>query len=249
VVDEPAPQRAVLFDLDDTLVPWQTLQHWQWAWRPRGPILSERHVRAAVKRSLHSWDRRRWAGLVGEQPPSDLAAYRESLGRTLEAVAGHPLPAAESEAVVERFLHPAHEFEQFPEAAAAVRSLKEMGLRVGVATSLPADIARTMLRRSGLAEELLVLSDADGAELALPKASGFRAAATRIGARPRDTWYVGDLFWSDVRAAARTGMSAILIDRTDASPRVAGPRIRSLAEVAGVVRAGPVSEPPSEPVS
>jgi FMN phosphatase YigB (HAD superfamily) len=250
VAAEPAvAAQAVLLDLDDTLVPWQTLTHWQWAWKPRGPVLAERHAHAAIKRCVHAWDRRRWAGLVGEQPATDLASYRDFLRSTLESVAGHPLPAAESEAVVERFLHPAHEFERFADAEACVRSLQAGSRQVGVVTYLPQEVARTMLHRAGLSESLLVLSDADGPELSLPKAAGFRAAAKRLGAKPSQTVFVGDLFWSDVRAAGRTGMRSLLLDRQDASSRVTAARIRSLSELPGWVAAPPVPEASDPAVS
>ncbi|MCI4331614.1 MAG: HAD family hydrolase [Thermoplasmata archaeon] len=245
----PNAPRAVLLDLDDTLVPWQTLTHWQWAWKPRGPVLGERHAHAAIKRSVHAWDRRRWAGLLGEEPPTDLPAYRAFLGSCLTEVAGHPLPSEESAAVVERFLHPAHEFEQFPEAQSALKALQGLSVRVGVSTYLPQDVARTMLRRSGLPEELLVLSDADGPELSLPRATGFRAAAKKLDARPSQTIYVGDLFWSDVRAAARTGMRSVLLDRHDTWPRVTSSRVRTLTELAELVRSPPPAEPAGAPVS
>ena len=62
--------RAVVFDLDETLIPLHTFARWQWAWRPNGPALSDRHVRAALRRELHAWDRRRWRGLVGAEPPA-----------------------------------------------------------------------------------------------------------------------------------------------------------------------------------
>ncbi|HEY1198566.1 MAG TPA: hypothetical protein VGG32_07560, partial [Thermoplasmata archaeon] len=61
---------AVLLDLDDVLVPFQTPAAWQWAWRPQGPVLGERRVKAAVRRALKAWDRRRWQGLTGKAPPA-----------------------------------------------------------------------------------------------------------------------------------------------------------------------------------
>jgi FMN phosphatase YigB (HAD superfamily) len=246
VSENPAPvPRAVLLDLDDTLVPWQTISHWQWAWRPRGPVLSERHARAAIRRQMHLWDRRRWQALVGRSPEVEAPAYRTFLAETLTAVAGHPLPDAEAHAVVERFLKPAHEAESFPDAFPAVRALEERHLRVGVITDLPAENAKLALRRAGLPEALL-LQAGDAVGPRPPTSAGFRAVAKQLEARPSETWFVGDLFWSDVRAAARAGLTSVLVDRTDAVDQVLETRIRSLAELSKLLDAPPAApSPPS----
>ncbi len=238
--------RAVVLDLDDTLVPWQTISHWQWAWRPRGPVLSERHARAAIRRQLHLWDRRRWQGLVGRAPPVDPSAYRTFLGETLTAIAGHPLPEAESLAVVARFLKPAHEMESYPDALGAVRSLEERHLKVGVVAGLPVETAKLALRRAGLPESLLLLAD-DSPDPRPPTVAGFREAARRLDARPSETWFVGDLFWSDVRAASRAGLTAALIDRAGTADEVLETRLRSLAEITKLLDAPRTVAPPAPP--
>lgn len=239
--------RAVLFDLDDTLLPWQTVAHWQWAWRPRGPILSERHVLAAIHRSLHAWDRRRWRGLIGELPPADAAGYREHLESTLAAIAGHALPADETTAVVTRFLHPAGEIETFADVIPCLARLASEGIPVAVSSSLPAEPTIHALRRAGLAD-LKVVATAEAPVPPIPMAAAWRAAAQALGFKPKEILYVGDLFWSDVRAAARVGFPTALIDRRDWLPRVLARRIRSLGEVAEL-RSLPTPEPsePSEP--
>ncbi len=242
----PSPLTAVLLDLDDTLVPWQTPAHWQWAWRPRGPLLSERHVRAALKRSLHQWDRRRWEILTGGAPPADEAAYRGFLGWTLTEIAGHPLAPEEAKAVVDRFLKPAYESERYDDSGPLLDALARRGVRVGVVSQLPQEASRLALRRAGLPETLLVPL-AEGT-LPIPAAAGFKAAVAHLGAKPRSTLYVGDLFWSDVRAAARAGLVSVLIDRSDAAGRITGPKIRSLAEVPGLLDHPPGDSPePAEP--
>jgi HAD superfamily hydrolase (TIGR01549 family) len=244
-VSDPAvpPIRAVLLDLDDTLVPWNTTLHWQWAWKPRGPVLLERHVRAAIRRQLHRWDRERWLGLVGRGPATDPESYRRFLGETLTAIADRPLPDDESTAVVDRFLKPGHESESYNDALQLVRGLEERGVKVGVVADLPAETARLALRRSGLPDSLLVVADDDPGPRP-PMAAGFRAAVDRLGCKPPEVLFVGDLFWSDVRAAGRAGMSSVLIDRPDALAKVQGPRVRSLAEVRPLVDKPPTTVVP-----
>ncbi|MFZ0891756.1 MAG: HAD family hydrolase [Thermoplasmata archaeon] len=242
--------RGFLFDLDDTIVPTQTLSAWQWAWRPRGPALSERHALAALRRAQHHWDRRRWRGLVGAEPAVDLEAYRQHLRETLWAIAGHPLPGLETEAVVTRFLKPMGDVERYDDALPAVERLRSAGVTVGIITPLPRESARWMLHRAQLPEELLVLAGDDASATCLPAASAFRLALDRIQVTASESAFVGDLFWSDVRAATRLGISAVLLDRNGTWPKVGGRRIRGLAGLESNLAAEPVGdaanpEPPS----
>lgn len=235
---------AVLFDLDDVLLPFQTPRAWQWAWRPQGPALGERRVQAALKRSLHAWDRRRWQGVTGKLPPADLAALTEHLTQTLRTIAGRTLPPEEEAAVVRRFLRPAGEVERFPDVGPALDRLRALGVRFGAVTPLPLESARWLLKRGGL-PEAIVLGAGDPGAPVVPDRAAFRAAAERLGSPPARTAYVGDLFWSDVRAAHRAGFAAYLLDRHDTFPHVAVGRMRSLAELEATLARGP-APPPAE---
>ncbi len=228
---------GVLFDLDDVVVPFHTPAMWQWAWRPQGPLIGERRVRVAVRRSLKAWDRRRWLGLTGKAPPTDLAALREHLADTLRAIAGHSLPIAETEAVVRRVLRPAGEVERYEDVSPAFGRLKEKDVRLGITTPLPAETARWLVRRVGLSEELVLLTgDSEGP--ALPDRSAFRSVAERLGVPVARTAFVGDLFWSDVRAAARAGLRAVLLDRHEGWPKVLSGRMTSLDALESTFVAG-----------
>jgi HAD superfamily hydrolase (TIGR01549 family) len=228
---------AVLFDLDDVLVPFHTPAAWQWAWRPQGPVLGDRRVRAAVRRSLRSWDRRRWLGLTGKAPPADLAALRGHLAETLAAIAGHSLPEAETEAVVRRVLHPAGEVERFPDVGPALERLKAKEVRWGIVTSLPSESARWLLHRTGLPEALL-LRTGDPPGPTLPDPAAFHAALEGLGAHAEDVAFVGDLFWSDVRAAGRAGLASVLLDRYDVWPKVQVGRMGTLDGLEAVLASG-----------
>ncbi len=218
---------AVLFDLDDVLVPFQTPSAWQWAWRPQGPILGDRRVRVAVRRSLKAWDRRRWLGLTGKEPRADETALRRELAATLALIAGHALPDDETDAVVRRMLRPAGEVERFPDVAPALERLRARAVRIGAVSELPRDASLWLMRRVGLPESLLV-APADGDGPSLPDRAAFRAAVERLGSTVERTAYVGDLYWSDVRAAERAGLPAILLDRHEAWPKVQHGRITDL---------------------
>jgi len=228
---------AVLFDLDDVLVPFQTPAAWQWAWRPQGPVLGDRRVKAAVRRALKAWDRRRWQGVTGKAPMADVAALRAHVAETLATVAGHSLPAAETEAVVRRFLKPAGEVERYADVPRALERLRSLGVRYGTVTPLPAESARWLLHRTGLSEVPL-LGSGDGPAPGVPDRSAFRSAAEALGAPAERVGYVGDLFWSDVRAAARAGLAAVLLDRRDAWPKVHSGRLTTLDELEATLASG-----------
>ena len=233
----PQEVEAVLFDLDDVLVPFQTPAAWQWAWRPQGPVLGDRRVKAAVRRALKAWDRRRWQGLTGKAPPADLAALRSHLAETLATVAGHALPAPETEAVVRRFLRPAGEVERYDDVPRCLDRLRSAGVKFGTVTPLPAENARWLLHRCGLPETLLV-GAGDGPGPTVPDRAAFRAAASALGATLDRVAYVGDLFWSDVRAAARAGLAAVLLDRRDAWTKVLTGRLTTLDALESTLAAG-----------
>jgi len=234
---------AVLFDLDDVLVPFHTLAAWQWAWKPQGPRLGERHVQSALRRSLHAWDRRRWAGLTGKAPPADAAALSAHLAETLRTLAGHTVPTEESEAVGRRLLRPAGEVERFPDVAPALERLAKAGVKVGVLTPIPQENARWLLHRAGVAEELLV-GAGDPPGPCVPAREAFRAGAERLGVPAARAAFVGDLYWSDVRAAQRAGLVGLLLDRTGAWPNIQAGRVTTLADLEGALAAGGPSAPP-----
>ena len=239
------PVEAVLFDLDDVLVPFQTVRAWQWAWRPQGPVLGERHVLTAVRRSLHAWDRRRWLGLTGKAPPADLAALHEHLAATLRAIAGHAVAPGESDAVVRRMLRPAGEVERFPDVGPALERLGQVGVKVGVTTELPLESARWLLHRVGL-DDLLILASGDAPGPGVPAREAFRAAVGRLEVPAGRSAYVGDLYWSDVRAAQRAGLRSILLDRSEAWPHVRADRITRLNDLERALTA-PASADAPEP--
>ncbi len=250
--------RAVLWDLDDTLVPRHTVARWQWAWHPQGPLLNERHARAAIRSSLRAWDRRRWRGLVGAEGPADEAAYHDALRAMLRALADRTLPDEEVEAVVARF-------PRFPDAEPAyadvrpcLEALRARGVPMAVLATEAGDRTRSTLARLRLAEFLPTVVGEAPEEARPPSPEAFRSACDRLGVARGAAVFVGDLFWSDARAAARAGLVGLLLDRNDWWHRVEGARIRSLAELPGWLDqpgaeggapgpAGPIAGAPEEP--
>jgi FMN phosphatase YigB (HAD superfamily) len=231
--------RAVLWDFDDTLVPVHTLERWQWAWKPQGPRLNERHARASIREGLRRWDRRRWQGLVGDSPPADATAYHDALREMLFAIAGRPLPEPETEAVLARFPKYPGPVEAFPDVRPCLETLQGRGIRMGVLVGTAYPRARELLGRLRLTEQLPEVFGDGGEEPRPPVAAAFRAACAKLEVQSDETAFVGDLFWSDARAASRAGLHGVLLDRNDWWSRLESVRVRSLTELPALLESPP----------
>jgi beta-phosphoglucomutase-like phosphatase (HAD superfamily) len=228
-----ASPRAVLLSLDDVVLPRQTLARWQWAWRPQGPLLAERHVRSAIRHSVQAWDRQRWDQLVQPVPaPPAPGGYRAFLMATLQAIAGHPLAETEANAVVDRFPRFPDEAGPFPDVVPFLERLQRAGIAYAVIADRPVEELHEAIRRAGLAP---LITQVAGGEAGAPPPSpdAFRAAARALRARPTETVVVGSLFWSEYRAGRRAGLGSLLIDRYGWWDRVQAARQPSLAALPG----------------
>jgi FMN phosphatase YigB (HAD superfamily) len=235
--------RAVLWDFDDTLVPVHTIERWQWAWKPQGPRLNERHVRASIREGLRRWDRRRWQGLVGDAPPADEAAYHDTLRDMLFAIAGRPLPETETEAVIARFPKYPGPIQPYADVRPCLEALRTHGLKMAVLVGHPGSRARELLAQLRMLEFVPQVMGEAVDEPRTPAAEAFESACSTLEVTVDETAFVGDLFWSDVRAAVRAGLQGILVDRLDWWSRVEASRIPSLLELPH--RLFPPAEPPS----
>jgi FMN phosphatase YigB (HAD superfamily) len=223
--------RAVLWDFDDTLLPVHTIERWQWAWKPQGPKLNERHVRASIREGLRHWDRRRWQGLVGDATPADAAAYHDALRNMLHAIAGRPLPEAETEAVLARFPKFPGPIEPYADVKPCLEALHARGMKMAVLVGHVGSRAHELLAQLRLIELLPRVFGEGIEEARTPSVEAFEGACAALEVKQEEAVFVGDLFWSDVRAAARAGLRGILVDRLDWWSRVEATRIPSLLEL------------------
>ncbi len=235
--------RAVLWDFDDTLIPMHTYERWQWAWKPQGPRLNERHVRASIREGLRRWDRRRWQGLVGDAPPADAAAYHDTLRDMLFAIAGRSLPEMETEAVLARFPKYPGPIEPFADVRPCLESLHSRGLKMAVLVGHTGSRARELITQLHMLVMLPQVFGEAPEEPRTPAAEAFKGACHGLAVAPEEAAFVGDLFWSDVRAAGRAGLQGVLVDRLDWWSRVEATRIPSLLELPH--RLFPPAEPSS----
>ena len=225
------PLRAVLWDFDDTLIPVHTLERWQWAWKPQGPKLNERHVRASIREGLRRWDRRRWQGLVGDAPAADAGAYHDALRDMLFAIAGRPLPEVETEAVLARFPKYPGPIQPFADVRPCLEALHARGLKMAVLVGHTGSRALELLGQLHLLGMIPQVFGESADDPSSPSAAAFESACAKLEVDAAEVAFVGDLFWSDVRAAGRAGLRGILVDRLDWWSRVEAARIPSLLEL------------------
>jgi putative hydrolase of the HAD superfamily len=123
-------------------------------------------------------------------------------------------------------------FVPFPDAAPALRTLRERGVRLVVASNWDCSLPQ-VLEDAGLRALVdgVVSSASVGADKPAPAV--FEAALALAGCGPEDAVHVGDSVESDVVGAQAAGVRALLIDRDSD-----GGDIRSLAELPRVLSAG-----------
>ncbi len=205
--------RAVLFDMDGTLV-------------DSYPAItaSVNHVRA-----LH--------GL----PPLPEAEVRRHVGRGPAYLLAHTVGVGDGEANVAAYRahHPSVLREGtrlLPGAAEALRALHGRGRRLGVCSNKPVAFTRELVEMLGVAGWLSLLLGPDDVPRPKPAPDMLLAALERLGLRPDEALYIGDMI-VDVdtgrAAGVRTWVLATGSEEADALDRARPDRrLRDLFELA-----------------
>lgn len=167
----PAP-RAVLFDLDGTLVD------------SSGDLI---RALAVLCEELGA-------------PPPDPHAVRPRISAGSRAMLRSALPGLDApriEALVPRFLDRyatalAVETAPFPGMAGLLESIEARGIAWGVVTNKPVALARPLMEQLGLASRCVALVCGDSLPVCKPDPEPVRHACRLAGAAPASTWFVGD---------------------------------------------------------
>lgn len=121
-------------------------------------------------------------------------------------------------------------FRAFPDAAPALRELRERGLTLVVVSNWDASL-REVLAAAGLLELVDDVVPSAEAGAAKPDPRPFRMALEAAGCEPGEAVHVGDSRENDVAGAEAAGIRAILLRREGGG----GAAIASLAELAAVL--------------
>lgn len=204
--------RAVLFDLDGTLVD-STDAHIE-AWLRAAHLAGLRVTRGDVEPLM---------GL------SSLDIARSLLGRAEEAFGAEELAGLKDRLFMEEMLPKVTLAEG---ALESLRSAREMGLSTGVVSMNPRRLILDVLRLTGVGHLIDVVVGSDDVERGKPAPDALLRACKCLGVEPAECVYVGDKSY-DAEAARRSGMRSILVG---GEPGEADYRLASLAELPSLLR-------------
>jgi len=227
------PVRAVLLDVDDTLV--DTRGAFTVAWR----ACCARYLpHADVEAVVRTW--RADAGGHYAAYAAGRLGYEEQRHLRVNALhAEHGGPQLDEagfaawNALFESAFRSG--WRAFDDAGALLAELAERGVPVGMVTNAASDYQRLKLRTAGLpAPEVLVGVDVLG--VGKPDPRVFLEGARRLGLEPGEAAYVGDELHVDALGAQRAGLQGVWLDRPGARHRPVAQEELDAALASGVRR-------------
>jgi putative hydrolase of the HAD superfamily len=215
---------AVLLDAMGTLLTFEPPgPHLRAALRERGIAVSEQAAAAAIGAEIAYYR----AHLHEGRNAASLADLRRRAAHAMRPALGVEI---DGEALTEALLASLR-FRAYPDAAPALRALRERGLRLVVVSNWDVSL-HERLAETGLAA--LVDGGVASAELghAKPDRAIFDHALALAGAEPEQAVHAGDSVEADVEGALAAGLRAVLVARDGRQAAPAGvPVVRSLAEL------------------
>ena len=240
--------RAILFDLDDTIL--QAHDRADAAWRvvceelaaELQPLSPVQVAEAAGASARHFWadaDRHRRGRL-------QLAAARREIAALAQA--GHAVPSIEvARHLADRYsAYRDENTKLFPDAHQVVDALKGLGLLLALVTNGAGEAQRGKIERFDLARRFDHIQIEGEHGFGKPEERAYTHAMGSLGVEARETWMVGDNLEWEVAAPQRLGIYAIWCDAIgEGLPRETTVRpdriIRSLSELLPTRASEPVS--------
>jgi putative hydrolase of the HAD superfamily len=211
--------RAILFDLDDTLLVAFGPAESQWrrvigAFADRLAPLGPAAVIAAIQDSSRElWAdparHKHWRHRIGEARRRIVASAFAEL-----AASGHPIPGRLlSDMIADEYnaLHEA-ELRLFPGAHETLQRLKELGVRLALITNGAAEPQRAKVIRFALEERFDHIQIEGEHGFGKPEERAYTHAMAALGVEPGETWMVGDNLEWEIVAPQRLGIHAIWHD-------------------------------------
>ena len=201
--------RAVLFDLDDTLVDHQHASRAAIAGvRERFKGLQSKDVEDLVRENQRILDSMHQEVAVGRR---DVADARIERYRRLFAYVGHGPERASAAAELHRRLY--HASRKCVEGALELVTLLHARLRVGVITNNTVAEQKEKLATFGFEPHVDVLVTSEEFGVAKPDPQIFRLALARLECEPYEAVMIGDAWVRDVLGATAAGIRALWLNR------------------------------------
>jgi len=213
--------RAILFDLDDTLLSFgrrsllllELAEQFAARFAPVTPSEAAAALEAAFVAS--------WADPVRHKAGRfRLAQFRQEIVEDafarLRAQAPALTPAFAQDFGARFHLYREEEALCFPGAVATVETLKARGVRLALVTNGTSEAQRAKLARFDLARLFEHVQIEEEAGFGKPEPQAYQHALTALGVEARETWMVGDHLEWEVAAPQRLGIYAIWHDHLQA---------------------------------
>lgn len=207
------PPKAILFDLDDTLLDmWTAMQRsWEEICADVAPGLGcdAGDLRETIRRESALF----WADeeAVGEYRVKPLESRTIVVRLSLLAMG---LDDSDAEEIAGRSLRGYLErVAPFPDAIETLEALRSQGFRLGMVTNGSSDTQREKIGRWKLApyfDEIVIESEFGRGK---PDPGVFRQALAGTGAAPEEAWMVGDNLYADIGGARGVGVHSVWIHR------------------------------------
>jgi len=232
----PNLPRAILFDLDDTLIrayaqpeeAWTRLLHVFGVHLDAHDAAAIERVRFAVmEESRNFWnDRAAAAKWRLDIPQARRLAVRQGLARI-----GKPDDAL-ADKIADAFTEMRrNEYRLYPDAHATVDALRDAGVKLALVTNGASDMQRAKIERFDLGHRFHHIQIEGEFGQGKPELAVYRHALKRLGCQACDAWMVGDNYEWEVVAPQKLGMCGIWYD-----PYGAGVPAQATAQPARVIK-------------
>ena len=183
--------RAALLDIDGTLLDSNNAhaQSWVEAFEAHGLSVPFTKVRPLI-------------GMGGDRLLHEVASIEE------DSVHGKAISETRVRIFREKYLA---NLEAFPEVRALLQKMKEVGLKLVVATSAGEDLLEDLLERAHVNDLIEKRTSSDDAEQSKPAPDIVQAALKKAGLRPEEAIMLGDTPY-DLEAAARAGVRSVALE-------------------------------------
>ena len=151
-----------------------------------------------------------------------------------------PLTTATADALaaLHRYHQESNLWDYMPEdVLPALRALRDLDLQLVIVSNANGTLVK-LAERLGLTECVGCVLDSHVEKVEKPDPRFFEIAMQRSGAHAETTIHVGDLYEVDVVGARAAGITPVLLDAAGLYPEADCVRVRSLAQLVELVRAG-----------
>jgi putative hydrolase of the HAD superfamily len=213
----PGLPRAILFDLDDTLIrayaqpaeAWTRLLHIFAVHLDAHDAAAIEQVRIAVMQESRTF----WSDpKTAARWRLDIAGARRLAVRQGLARLGRPDDAL-ADRIADAFTEMrSKEYRLYPDAHATVDALRAAGVKLALVTNGASQIQRAKIERFDLAHRFDHIQIEGEFGQGKPEPAVYRHALERLGAAAADTWMVGDNYEWEVEAPQKLGLCGIWYD-------------------------------------